>query len=184
MKNNHTKQAGFTLIEVLITVMVLSIGLLGLAALQTVGMKNTSNAYYRSQATVLGNAFIERMRANSTAVDNDQYQAVDSDPITCNNLPNPYCARHGGNAAQACNANQMATFDIYTISCGLPSGALRLGGIKDVLPDSRLTVTCIDNNVADPDPCTSNSNHVLTLNWNETEDNNTVAKTVTMTFTP
>ena len=174
------------MIEVLITVMVLSIGLLGLAALQTVGMKNTSNAYYRSQATVLGNAFIERMRANSTAVDNDQYEAVDSNPIiaNCNNLPNPYCARHGVNKAQACDVDQMATFDIYTISCGLPSGALRLGGIRDVLPGSRLTVTCIDNNIVDLDSCSNNSNHVLTLTWNETENNNTVAKTVTMTFTP
>jgi type IV pilus assembly protein PilV len=186
MKNDHKKQYGFTMIEVLITVMVLSIGLLGLAALQTVGMRNTSHAYYRSQATVLGNAFIERMRANSTGVDNGDYRNVNSAAVICNAPPNPYCARNGGTAAQACDVDQLATFDIYTVSCGLVSGANELGGIDDVLPNpgSSLTVNCIDADPGDGIPCTVGSNHTLTLVWNEIEDSAAVGKTLTMTFTP
>lgn len=59
-----SKQTGFTLIEILVTVIVLSIGLLGLAGLQAVALKFNSASYQRSQATVLIYDIIERIRAN------------------------------------------------------------------------------------------------------------------------
>ncbi|MCC6136508.1 MAG: type IV pilus modification protein PilV [Gammaproteobacteria bacterium] len=62
---NMQKQTGFTLIEILVTVIVLSIGLLGLAGLQAVALKFNSTAYQRSQATVLIYDMIERVRSNS-----------------------------------------------------------------------------------------------------------------------
>lgn len=58
-------QRGFTLIEILVTVIVLSIGLLGLAGLQAVALKFNSTAYQRSQATILIYDMIEQIRANS-----------------------------------------------------------------------------------------------------------------------
>lgn len=64
-------QAGFTMIEVLITVLVLSIGLLGLAALQATGLKESQMAYMRSQAVLLAYDMADRIRANS--VQSDQY---------------------------------------------------------------------------------------------------------------
>lgn len=185
MNNKQRKQGGFTLVEILITVLVLSIGLLGLAALQTVGMRNTSHAFLRSQATVLGNSFIERMRANSTGVDNGDYRAVNTAAIACNTPPNPYCARNGVTAAQVCDVDQLATFDIYTIACGYLSGGSELGGIDDVLPaGSRMTVNCIDSDPADANLCTPGSSHRLNLVWNEVENNAPVGKTLTMTFIP
>ena len=60
---NMQKQTGFTLIEILVTVIVLSIGLLGLAGLQAVALKFNSTAYQRSQATVLIYDMIERVRS-------------------------------------------------------------------------------------------------------------------------
>lgn len=57
-------QRGTTLIEVLITLVVLSIGLLGMAGLQTLSIKTNNSAYYRSQATFLAYDITERMRAN------------------------------------------------------------------------------------------------------------------------
>lgn len=59
---------GFTLIEILVTVIVLSIGLLGLAGLQAVSLKFNSTAYQRSQATILIYDMVERMRANPSQV--------------------------------------------------------------------------------------------------------------------
>ncbi|MCB1919948.1 MAG: type IV pilus modification protein PilV [Candidatus Competibacteraceae bacterium] len=59
-------QHGFTLIEVLVTVVVLAIGLLGLAGLQATALKYNSTAYQRSQAVILAYDIIERMRANQT----------------------------------------------------------------------------------------------------------------------
>lgn len=61
------KQTGFTLIEVLVTVIVLSIGLLGLAGLQATALKFNSTAYQRSQATILAYDIAEQMRANAKA---------------------------------------------------------------------------------------------------------------------
>lgn len=59
-----SEQYGFTLIEVLIAVLVLSIGLLGLAGLQAVSIRMNHGAYMRSQATNLAYEIADSMRAN------------------------------------------------------------------------------------------------------------------------
>jgi type IV pilus assembly protein PilV len=58
------KSNGFTLIEVLISLVVLSLGLLGLAALQASSLKSNQGAYYRSQAAQFAYNIADRMRAN------------------------------------------------------------------------------------------------------------------------
>jgi type IV pilus assembly protein PilV len=60
-------QRGFTLIEVLIAVLVLAVGLLGLAGLQLAGMKSNHSAYLRSQATIAAYDLLDRMRADPGA---------------------------------------------------------------------------------------------------------------------
>lgn len=62
-------QAGFGIIEVLIAVLVLAIGLLGMAALQTNGIQMTTGALSRTQAVFLAEDIIERARANRADVD-------------------------------------------------------------------------------------------------------------------
>lgn len=58
------RQKGFTLLEVLVAMLVLSIGLLGLAGLMASSLRNNHSAYYRSQATWLAYDVIDRMRTN------------------------------------------------------------------------------------------------------------------------
>ena len=55
---------GFTLIEALVALLALSIGLLGVAALQLSGLRNNLSAAWRSQATYLSYDIIDRIRAN------------------------------------------------------------------------------------------------------------------------
>jgi type IV pilus assembly protein PilV len=55
---------GFSLLEVLITLLVLSIGLLGVAAMQAFSLKANQSANFRTQATALANMMAERMRAH------------------------------------------------------------------------------------------------------------------------
>jgi len=57
-------QQGVSLLEVLISIVVLSVGLLGYAGLQTLSMKNNTSAFQRSQATILTYDIVDRMRAN------------------------------------------------------------------------------------------------------------------------
>jgi type IV pilus assembly protein PilV len=57
-------ERGFTLLEVLIALLVLAIGLLGLAALQTTGLRSNTMATSRTHATQLTYDISDRMRAN------------------------------------------------------------------------------------------------------------------------
>ncbi len=64
---------GFTLIEVLVAIVILSVGLLGLAGLQVSGLRNNQEAYLRSQATIIAEDVFDRMRANRAAAQNGDY---------------------------------------------------------------------------------------------------------------
>lgn len=57
-------QAGASLLEVLIAVLILAIGLLGIAALQSLTLKNTQSASERSAAIIQSYAMLDMMRAN------------------------------------------------------------------------------------------------------------------------
>lgn len=58
------RSGGFTLLEVLVSLLILSVGLLGIAGLQLTGLRNNQSAYVRSQATILAYDILDRMRAN------------------------------------------------------------------------------------------------------------------------
>jgi type IV pilus assembly protein PilV len=67
-------QRGATMIEVLVAVVVLAIGLLGMALLQMTSVQSNHSAYYRSQASVLASDLADRMRANRTAALGSAYE--------------------------------------------------------------------------------------------------------------
>lgn len=62
--NKHKRDAGFTLIEVLVAIVVMAVGLLGFALLQTMSVRFAQSANYRTQATNLTYELIDQMRAN------------------------------------------------------------------------------------------------------------------------
>lgn len=110
-------QRGFTLIEVLITVIVLAIGLLGLAGLQLNGLRFTHSAYQTSQATIAAYDIIDRMRVNRPAAESGSYDiALGVTPSAAN------CTGAGVN----CSAVTLATADLgewkQSIAALLPSG--------------------------------------------------------------
>lgn len=67
-------QHGFTLIEVMVAVVVLSMGLLGLAGLQATGLRHNQSASFRSTATVLAYDITDAMRANRPAARDGKYE--------------------------------------------------------------------------------------------------------------
>ena len=58
------RQAGFTLVEVLVAMLVLAVGLIGLAGLQLASMKSNHSAYRRSQAAIAVYDLLDRIRAD------------------------------------------------------------------------------------------------------------------------
>ena len=57
-------QGGFSLIEVMVAVLILGVGLLGLALLQSISLRNGTSAAHRTQATNLAYEMIDMIRAN------------------------------------------------------------------------------------------------------------------------
>lgn len=103
---------GLTLIEVLVSLLILSIGILGLATLQTASLNFNAGASQRTQATVLANDMAERMRGNRQAALASAYDIAVEDPT-------PACAAPslaGTLAAQDISAWRMA------LACRLPLG--------------------------------------------------------------
>jgi len=67
-RSQLVQQTGFSLLEVLIALLVLAVGLLGLAALQNMGLRLNHQSYERTQATILIYDMIDRMRVNPAGV--------------------------------------------------------------------------------------------------------------------
>ncbi len=77
-------QRGVTLIEVLIAMLVTSIGLLGLAGLQIFALKNNQSAALQAQANILAYDMLDRMRGNRALAEADRYDIGidDADPTS------------------------------------------------------------------------------------------------------
>ncbi len=74
-------QPGFTLLEVLVALLILSIGVLGLASLQFTGVKSNREVYYRTQAAILAQDIVGRLQANHQG--NYLMAASSDDAIRC-----------------------------------------------------------------------------------------------------
>lgn len=111
-------QRGFTLIEVLITLVVFAIGLLTVAGLQTLSKKANYDALQRTQASLLAHDIIERMRANPRQL--AEYIDVELGGATLAE-PTPNCT------TAACNPTQLARRDLYDWERALDGAAELIG---------------------------------------------------------
>lgn len=116
----YKKQSGITLIEVLVTLLITTIGLLGVAALQLSALKTTSDSAQRSQVVWLMQDLIERMRANPDG-EVDDYLS-NNNVVSCLNYPAKMCASYMAtdksvHLAAECTPVEMAVFDRWETQC-------------------------------------------------------------------
>jgi type IV pilus assembly protein PilV len=137
----HPAQAGFTMVEVLVALVVLTIGLLGIAALYLTSLQAGRTAIYRTQAVTLAADLADRIRMNRTA------QATYGTLFADAEVAVPACATTGG-----CSDADLAATDLSnwkaTIAQLLPNGQ---GQVTVTLP------------VAGGEP----ANYVVIVQWAE-----------------
>lgn len=146
--------AGFTLIEVLVAVIILAMGLIGLAGLQANGLANNQTAYNRSQASQLAYDMADRMRSN-TPVANSYVAATAAGVI-------PACPNGTNNPCTACTTTtnfctqaQMVAKDVYEWKSAL--GAIP--GQRGLLPNGNGSIV--------QDPPAGSGIYTITVNWDE-----------------
>lgn len=76
-RSRRRRLLGGSLIEVLVSVLVLTFGLMGAAALQVRALRNNQSSYEHAQMTVLVHSMFDAMRANITDVDAGGYEMPD-----------------------------------------------------------------------------------------------------------
>ena len=80
-------QRGISLIEVLITVLVLSIGLLGMAGLQLMSLRNSQSAMERSVGVVQSYTIIEAIRADADSAKSGRFNIALDDTSSGSTFP-------------------------------------------------------------------------------------------------
>ncbi|MBT8038761.1 MAG: type IV pilus modification protein PilV [Xanthomonadales bacterium] len=141
MKRVPLNEKGFSMLEVLITVVIVAIGLLGIAGLQITSSEYSQASLQRSQASTLARELFERMRLNPAEAKAGNYNFGE--------LPNIDTTCRG--AEKDCTAAQLTGHDLRVWS----------RGVRMLLPDSEAAITTGANNGKDPVDVT------ITITWNQ-----------------
>lgn len=165
---SHTLgQRGFTLLEILVAMVVLSIGLLGLAGLQAVSLRNNQIAYYRSIASQQAYDMADRMRANLVGIRAGQY-----DTLAASIPSDPNCFTSG------CGQNNSLMTQTDHFQWNTLNSRLLPNGVGSVRCAVGPTANCVTNN--------ANASRVfdITVSWTEKTAVNNVTRSFVTRFAP
>lgn len=118
--HGRRSQRGFNMLEVLITMFVIAMALLGTAALQAYSLKVSQGGQFRTQAVVLATDLVERLEANVSGAAAGNYVAT---------LPSS--AGTSDCSASKCSAQEMAQYDLARFQARMQAA----------LPDAAATIT-------------------------------------------
>ena len=122
---SRARRGGFSLIEVLVSILVLSFGMLGVASLLATSLSGSHTSSLRTQAIVLADDLADRMRANRTtaiAAAPNTYEGIAPAENRCRAVH--YAHRHA--APVACTPQELAADDLFDwlaqVAALLPAG--------------------------------------------------------------
>ncbi len=145
------KQSGVSLIEVLISLLLFGISVMGYSALQTRSMQESLDSQQRSIALWRAHGLIDRMSANNSDEALAQYDTAIENFEECSDSPPANCAEIAG-AADACSAEDLADYDVWSSFCGVD------GGADSQLIDFSVGLTC-------DAACAAGVDMTITVNW-------------------
>jgi len=131
-------QRGTTLLEVLITLVILAIGLLGLAGLQTRLQASEMEAYQRAQALILLNDMASRITTNRANAASYATAAPITAPLGDTTCPTTTSNRQEIDAGEWCKALQGAGEKLGVDNVGAMVGGR---GCVEALPDNEYLIT-------------------------------------------
>lgn len=167
LKMGGLHKQGFTLVEVLVSMVILAIGLLGLAALQARALKDNQDAYYYSQASLLAYEMGDRIKANQAYWgERRDSNGIIITPTELNSIPDPSSARDCTSPDETCTPEEMAAFDFNywqtAVQRILPAPTSNGAKIVDIQRSSDVGI----------DPCTGTGASVcLITQWSRTNSN-------------
>ncbi len=161
-----TNQSGITLIEVMVSMVIFAVGILGITALQLRAFQENVDQHQRDTAIWKAQAIIERISINKSLAAIDQYVIDLSNANFCAvAAPNPICAESsdGANeiAATVCTDVQMATYDVWDILCENNINDDNIEGTVNILSGFTSNLSCNNG----PAPCPLGANLSLTITW-------------------
>jgi type IV pilus assembly protein PilV len=168
-----SRQRGISLIEVLMAVLIFSIGLIGLAGLLVMATRSNQAGYLRTQVTFLAGNMADRMRSNPVGLWNGSY----------NSKGYPTSDKQNCDIKVACTAQQIAVRDQYLWSNLLTAS----------LPEATASILCSDKNSVGFTPSPDQigmrppygGNCEMKINWSERragDKDNSDAKTQTFVW--
>lgn len=149
------KQFGFAMVEVMVTVAIITIGVSGMGVLLMRAIQGTQDSAQQSQAMWIVQDYVGRMRANPEGA-RGKFYILDPDDIDCDSPPSTLCAEtFSGNKEVSpgdctvdpadTSVNKMATFDNWVSTCGLSSDIY--DSPSDFITSPRLTSECTTTGV-------------------------------------
>lgn len=174
---------GIGLAEVLVALLVFSIGMLGLAQLQVIGLRSSHESHLRGQAVLLAADLADRMRANRlgvVALDGTHVGFYDSaDTTNYQGSVNRGCTQ-GSNPANTCSVAQMASHDmsewLQSIAARLPDGDAT--ACIDSTPDDGTASDTAANRACDG----IGDTYAIKTWWTQIEEGGAVTKRYVMEF--
>jgi len=116
--SQHTQISAFTLIEVLVTLAITTIGLVGLSAMLIEANRMSQDSGNRSQAVWMVEDLTNRIRANR-----EEFMSYDTggSPVDCAATPATNCAAYFDGSSQvaaaACSNQELAEYDLWDVAC-------------------------------------------------------------------
>lgn len=115
--NLAIKQTGLSLIEVLVSMIIFAIGILGMATLQTRVLQENFDQFQRDTAIWQAQAIIDRVSLNKSAAALKQYETSISNANLCDNALTKTCASTSSSVASECTETELAEFDAWDVLC-------------------------------------------------------------------